>query len=307
MTYQEVLIMSASFDYYKTFYYVAKYKNFTRAASVLLSSQPSVTRSMQNLESELGCRLFIRSRHGVTLTPEGEILYRHVAPACERILRGEEELGLSLGLHGGAVSIGSTETALHCLLLDRLALFQQEYPDVKIRISNGTTSHVLSDLKEGRTDLAVAPTPLQIEKPYLVTRLRPVKTILVGGPRFAGLCSHSNSLHDLRQHPFAGLAATTMSHRFYENFFASHGLPLHYDIELASADLMLPVVIHNLGLAFVPEELAAEALSQKKVVSIPLEEEVPIRHICLVRDPGRPLGAASRCLTDMLLAGKTDC
>lgn len=94
--------MSASFDYYRTFYYVAKYKNFTRAATMLLSSQPSVTRSIQNLESELGCRLFIRSRHGVTLTPEGEMLYRYVAPACERILRGEEELGLSLGPHGGA-------------------------------------------------------------------------------------------------------------------------------------------------------------------------------------------------------------
>ncbi len=52
--------MSASFDYYRTFYYVAKYKNFTRAATMLLSSQPSVTRSIQNLESELGCRLFIR-------------------------------------------------------------------------------------------------------------------------------------------------------------------------------------------------------------------------------------------------------
>ena len=121
--------MSASFDYYRTFYYVAKYKNFTRAATMLLSSQPSVTRSIQNLESELGCRLFIRSRHGVTLPPEGEMLYRYVAPACERILRGEEELGLSLGLHGGAVSVGATETALHCLLLDRLALFQKEHPD----------------------------------------------------------------------------------------------------------------------------------------------------------------------------------
>ena len=43
--------MSASFDYYRTFYYVAKYKNFTRAATMLLSSQPSVTRSIQNLES----------------------------------------------------------------------------------------------------------------------------------------------------------------------------------------------------------------------------------------------------------------
>ena len=296
--------MSASFDYYRTFYYVAKYKNFTRAATMLLSSQPSVTRSIQNLESELGCRLFIRSRHGVTLTPEGEMLYRYVAPACERILRGEEELGLSLGLHGGAVSVGATETALHCLLLDRLALFQKEHPDVKIRVSNGTTAHMLSDLKEGRTDVAVVPTPLQIEKPYSTVRLRPVRSILVGGPRFSALMDKPISLQELIQYPLAGLTEATMSHQFYENFFAAHGLPLNYDIELASADLLLPVVSHNLGLAFMPEDLAAQALSEKRIVSIPLTEEIPNRYICLVRDPSRPLGAAARCLIDMLLADR---
>ena len=106
-------------DYYRIFYYVAKYKSFSKAAEILMSNQPNITHFMNNLENQLGCRLFIRSRHGVTLTPEGEMLYRYVAPACERILRGEEELGLSLGLHGGAVSVGATETALHCLLLDR--------------------------------------------------------------------------------------------------------------------------------------------------------------------------------------------
>ena len=248
--------MSASFDYYRTFYYVAKYKNFTRAATMLLSSQPSVTRSIQNLESELGCRLFIRSRHGV------------------------------------------------CLLLDRLALFQKEHPDVKIRISNGTTAHMLSDLKEGRTDVAVVPTPLQIEKPYSTVRLRPVRSILVGGPRFSALMDKPISLQELIQYPLAGLTEATMSHQFYENFFAAHGLPLNYDIELASADLLLPVVSHNLGLAFMPEDLAAQALSEKRIVSIPLTEEIPNRYICLVRDPSRPLGAAARCLIDMLLADR---
>ena len=107
--------MNLNFEYYKVFYYVCKCGSLTGAANVLMTSQPAVTRTIHNLESELGCRLFIRSKHGVTLTPEGKLLYRYVAPACERILRGEEELGLSLGLHGGSVSIAATETALHCL------------------------------------------------------------------------------------------------------------------------------------------------------------------------------------------------
>lgn len=155
-----------------------------------------------------------------------------VNASCE----AKRSSGLSLGLHGGAVSVGATETALHCLLLDRLALFQKEHPDVKIRISNGTTAHMLSDLKEGRTDVAVVPTPLQIEKPYSTVRLRPVRSILVGGPRFSALMDKPISLQELIQYPLAGLTEATMSHQFYENFFAAHGLPLNYDIELASAD-----------------------------------------------------------------------
>lgn len=85
--------MSASFDYYRTFYYVAKYKNFTRAATMLLSSQPSVTRSIQNLESELGCRLFIRSRHGVTLHSGGRDAFTDMVciPAVNASCEAEEE------------------------------------------------------------------------------------------------------------------------------------------------------------------------------------------------------------------------
>ena len=52
------------------------------------------------------------------------------------------------------------------------------------------------------------------------------------------------------------------------------------------------------------EDLAAQALSEKRIVSIPLTEEIPNRYICLVRDPSRPLGAAARCLIDMLLADR---
>ena len=124
---------------------------------------------------------------------------------------------------------------------------------------------------------------------------------LVGGSRFAHLCSTPLSLSDLKQYPLAGLSGSTMSYRFYEDFFAAHGLSLHYDIEMANADLLLPVARHNLGLAFVPEKLVEDSLEQGKLFSIPLKEEIPLRHVCLVRDPGRPLGAATRCLLELLM------
>lgn len=63
--------MYVDWEYYKIFYFVAKYRNFTKAARVLGSNQPNITHTMNKLEDQLHCVLFIRSNRGVTLTPEG--------------------------------------------------------------------------------------------------------------------------------------------------------------------------------------------------------------------------------------------
>ena len=64
--------MDVNFEYYKIFYYVAKYHNFTKAAQALNNSQPNITRAMNCLEQQLNTTLFIRTNRGVQLTPEGE-------------------------------------------------------------------------------------------------------------------------------------------------------------------------------------------------------------------------------------------
>lgn len=71
--------MNINFEYYKIFYYVAKYHNFTKAAKVLESSQPNVTRAMNCLEQQMHSTLFVRTNRGVQLTPEGEKLYMYVS------------------------------------------------------------------------------------------------------------------------------------------------------------------------------------------------------------------------------------
>lgn len=63
-------------DYYRIFYYVARYKSFSNAAEMLGSNQPNITRCMNILENELDCKLLIRSHKGIQLTTEGEHLFR---------------------------------------------------------------------------------------------------------------------------------------------------------------------------------------------------------------------------------------
>lgn len=63
--------MNISYDYYRVFYFAAIHGSFTRAAAALMTNQPNVTRIISNLEGELGCPLFTRSKRGVALTPRG--------------------------------------------------------------------------------------------------------------------------------------------------------------------------------------------------------------------------------------------
>ena len=100
--------MLISYDAYRVFYTVARLGSFTKAAGALLSSQPNLTRTIRNLESALGCTLFVRSNRGALLTPEGEKLFARVAVACEQIQAGEEELASDRSLQSGVVSIGAS-------------------------------------------------------------------------------------------------------------------------------------------------------------------------------------------------------
>lgn len=153
--------MLVNYEYYKIFYYVAKYQNFTRAAVELDNNQPNISRSVKNLENTLGCVLFSRTSRGVKLTPEGETLYSHIVPAILQIEAGEKELLMQKELKSGIVSIGTTETALSEVLLPVLDTFHKKFPDIRIRINNSTTPAAMNALKSGSVDFAVVTSPVE--------------------------------------------------------------------------------------------------------------------------------------------------
>ena len=152
-------------DYYRIFYYVAQYKSFSKAADVMGNNQPNITRCMNILENDLGCKLFIRSNRGVQLTLEGERLFEHVSIAIEQLVSGENELLKDKGLESGLINIGASEIALRLFLLNELEVFHHHYPHVKLRISNHSTPQAVQALENGLVDFAVITTPVALKKP----------------------------------------------------------------------------------------------------------------------------------------------
>jgi len=288
--------MNVNYEYYKIFYYVAKYSNFTKAAHALGNSQPNITRAMNCLEQQLGCSLFIRNNRGIQLTPEGEKLYTHVSVAMSQLLEAEEELSDSSSLTTGSVSIGASETALNIFLLDKLKKFHIKYPGIRLKIYNHSTPQAIEAVRSGIIDFAVASSPVNVEAPLKQIMLKTFKEILVGGTTFTALGSQELSIRELTDYPLICLGRETMTFRFYKDLFMSHGVELEPDTEVATTDQILPLVKCELGLAFLPETMAQESIDKKEIVKISLKDNIPKRNICLVYDSRHPVSSAARKL-----------
>ena len=287
-------------DYYRIFYYVAQYKSFSKAAEVMGNNQPNITRCMNILENELGCKLFIRSNRGVQLTVEGERLHNHVSIAMEQLVAGENELLKEKGLESGLVNIGASETALRLILLTELESFHHQYPHVKLRISNHSTPQALQAVKNGEVDFAVITTPAEVESGLKMVELKPFYEVLVGGRTFTALASQNLSLKELNNYPLISLSDESMTRAFYRQFFLDHGAVLKPDTEAATTDQMLTLVKSELGIAFLPQTMAQDALARGEIVQLHLQEIIPQRSICLVYDHHRPLNTAARKFQQML-------
>lgn len=290
--------MNVNYEYYRVFYYVVRYRSFTQAANRLLSSQPNVTRMIRNLESQLGCFLFVRSNRGVTLTPEGEALYSHVRVAIEQLQSGEQELQQLISLQGGTLSIGTSEVALRGFLLPILNEYQSRYPHVRLKVSNHTTPQAVSALRKGLVDIAFVTSPVADSQNLRITHLKDIQEVAVCGSAFRQLVGKTLSLEEITRYPMVSLGQQSQTFSLYSQLFARYGLSFCPDIEVTTADQILPMVKNNLGIGFVTREFLDEEDSQ--VFPLRLNVPIPPRTICCVENPDAPLSLCARKLTEMI-------
>lgn len=288
--------MEISYDYYRIFYYVGRYKSFSKAAEMLMSNQPNVTKIMNKLEKQLNCTLFVRSNKGVALTLEGQRLYERVQVAYQQIRQAELELQDNTGLEKGMIRIGTSETALHGLLLPVLQSFHKKYPGVRICLLGDNTPKTLETLKRGLVDFAVVTSPVELHKRYKVTDITSFTEILVDGNQRFQEDSFPISLRDTREYPLISLSNDSGSYTFYTEVYRKAGLPFEPDIQVTASDQLLPLIERGLGIGFVAEFMAERALQEKRVTQIPLKEKLPERKICLVEDTDKNLNIAAKTL-----------
>lgn len=289
-----------TYDYYRIFYFVAKYHSFSKAAEVLHNNQPNLTRCMNNLEHELDCKLFSRSNRGIQLTPEGERLFSHVSVAYEQLRYGELELKKDRSLESGHITIGATETALRILLLEKLEAFHNQFPNVRLKVLNYSTPQAIAALENSTVDFAIVTSPFAVKKTLKSTPLYSFQEVLFGGSRYKELSRTVHFLKQLTDYPFVSLGNDTGTRNLYIQYFFHYNLSFTPDMEASTADQILPMIIHNLGIGFYPEELAKDSLAKGELFPISLQEPLPTRQVCLITDSSRPQSIAVKKILETL-------
>ncbi|MEO3812024.1 LysR substrate-binding domain-containing protein [Sphaerisporangium sp. B11E5] len=240
-----------------SFVAVAETAHFTHAAERMRVAQPSLSKQIKALETELGARLFSRARGNVTLTPAGEALL----PLARRMLADADtarrEVAELAGLRRGRVRLGATPSLCAGLLADALARYHRDYPGIDLIVEEGGSRDLVGDLARGRLDLALIILPLHSSDPSLITEEILEESLVVASPAGPAAVKPNPRARYLRIEDLRG-KPMVMFRRGYDLREATlaacrqAGFEPRFAVEGGEMDAVLRFVEAGLGVAVVP-------------------------------------------------------
>ena len=291
--------MDINYELYKVFYYVARTLSFSEASKCLFISQSAVSQSVKVLEKKLGQTLFIRSTKKVQLTPEGEILFKHIEPAMNLIRKGENQLLEAHTLNGGQLRIGASDTICRYYLVTYLNRFHKEFPNIHIKVTNHTSIECAKVLENGQCDFIVANYPNSALSGSLHTRvINEFHDVFVANRQAFDLEGKSVSLNQLLDYPIMMLDRKSTTSEFLHQIFQKNRLDLVPEIELSSNDLLIDLARIGLGIAFVPDFCIPE--QDKDLFILKLSETLPARQMVVAYNENLPVSQAAKHFMEML-------
>ncbi len=286
----------------RSFVEVARIGHFTRAAAHLHLAQPSLSRQISTLESDLGVDLFHRARGNITLTAAGESLL----PLAKRMLADADSVRHEMqelnGLRKGRVRLGATPTLCISLVADVLASFHAAYSGIDLHLIESGSRGLLDDLAGGTLDLALVTTSDAAGGASSNLRLIPLLTeelVVISSVQSTLLANHESltlaqlaRLPQITFHESYDLRAATM-HAFREA-----SLTPNIVLEGAEMDAVLRCVERGIGVAVVP---AMVLMDRPSLRSLRLRAPRLSRTVSLAYRADMTLTRAAQAMRDQII------
>ncbi|OZB38806.1 MAG: LysR family transcriptional regulator [Alishewanella sp. 34-51-39] len=252
----------------QAFLAVAQHQSFTKAAAGLRVTPSALSHTIRNLEEKLGVRLLTRTTRNVSMTEAGVRLFESVAPLFEQIDAELDALGELRDKPKGTLRISCTDDQIELHLRPKLTAFLQDYPDIKLELY---VDYGFTNVVEARFDAGIR-LGEDISKDMIAVRIGPDwRLIVVGSPAYFARQAEPATPYELTEH-----ACINIRHRvagaIYAWEFEKQGRAFTVKVEgqLVFNSIMhvLNAALDGIGLAYVPEPLAAPYLADGRLKAV---------------------------------------
>jgi LysR family transcriptional regulator of abg operon len=279
---------------------IAERGSLRAAARHLSLAQPALTRSIHELERELGVPLFERRARGMILTSMGEAFVRRASAVLSEVRRARDEVEQLHGGTRGRVVAGLSLAAHVALLPSALQPFRARYPQVQLHLIEGWYPTLEAGLKDGSVDFYVGPQHERPPSAELVQEFLFDNTRIVLGRRGHPL-GRARSLRDLIDAEWATTSVTFKAEEELRELFEQHELPAPRLVLQSQSALTLMVALANSDLlTMVPVQWTQFAAVSQSLAPIRVKEIFPAPSIVTVRRAGLPLTPAAEFLLDLM-------
>ncbi len=269
----------------KYFVTVAEELNFRRAAERLYMEQPPLSRQIRQLEEELGVELFHRSKRGVTLTEAGGAFLDEARLTLAQAERAAKAARQAIELRSQQLTIGFSICAFNRVLPEIIQTFRQEFPDVKVILTEMTTHLQIQALLDEKIDIGFIHAPIEQPDIETITLLR--EPLVVALPPNHPLAKQEIiDLVSLKNEPFV-LCPQPVKPDLYAQIMQlcqQAGFEPNVVQQASPPEVQLALVESGMGISLVAA--GAETRHKIGVVYRPLAETTPILEIAAAWQKG---------------------
>lgn len=298
--------MNINFELYRIFYAVANNENITNAAKELMISQPAISKSIKNLEEQLGGQLFVRTRRGVSLTEEGREFYNYIKQAIEYINSAENKFQDLINLDSGLIRIGISSTLTEKFFLPYLEEFHKLYPKVEIQILTNISSTLFPKLRDGLVDLMIINLPCEDYNGVEIINIKEIHDCFIVNNSYSNIVNKRIKLEELNNFPLILQNKESNTRKFIDDFCLQNNIVLKPNMDLASYKLVVEFTKIGLGIGYATKEYIKDDLESKKLFELDIEPSIPSRNIGLAFSKKNLLSFSAKKLIDIILKDKKE-
>jgi len=273
--------MNTDYNLYKIFLYLYEEKSISKTANKLYVSQPAISYSLKELETQLGYTLFYRNSKGIEPTMEAKELYGYISTAFNILNDAEEHIKNLNSLNIGCIRVGTPSHIGVFYLSSFISDFRKIYPGIKFEIICKSTADMVEMLETRKLDIIVDTLPINSKKNVTKFTLAKLHNCFAYNKNILKDVD-VKSIEDLKKYPLILPSATASIRLKLDEYMESKNIKLNPVIESWTTEIMLEMVRKGVGIGYFVRNVIDSQDDKENFEVLMFDDEFPPVDVCCV-------------------------